>query len=115
MSQRPPRSTLLTHSVPTRRSSDLLVLFRGQADHRLHGRRPSLVSGKMSGPPVHSLRLQKIVIYYYLSVMSVWRKMVPPGSRLSAHPHECIMVTQNIGHLHKIGRATCRESGCKYV
>src|SRR3546814_15793438 len=96
-------SSDLTHPLGDGRRGDVArVLFRGQADHRLHGRRPSLVSGKMSGPPVHSLRLQKIVIYYYLSVMSVWRKMVPPGSRLSAHPHECIMVTQTIGHPHSV-------------
>src|SRR3546814_7464556 len=69
-------SSDLTHPLGDGRRGDVArVLFRGQADHRLHGRRPSLVSGKMSGPPVHSLRLQKIVIYYYLDRKSTRLKL----------------------------------------
>src|SRR3546814_15987523 len=55
-----------THPLGDGRRGDVArVLFHGQADHRLHGRRPSPVSGKMSGTPGPSLTTPKLVIYYY--------------------------------------------------
>src|SRR3546814_1217708 len=68
-----------SHSLGDGRRCDVArVLFRSQVDHRLHGRRPSLVSGEMPGTPIHCLRFRKLVIYYYLSAICARCKMEPP-------------------------------------
>src|SRR3546814_17425990 len=102
---RPPRSTLLTHSFPTRRSSDLPIAY--DSAHVFVNLRASWESED------GTYNAQAFVTNLFRN-----RSMINPRDTVlgSAGKYN---TTEGEGRLwgvkFEIGRASCRERGCQYV
>src|SRR3546814_19771028 len=114
MIRRPPRSTLLTHSFPTRRSSDLLA-----QDSRAHpvatieqARKSHCPSPEGEGRILSDEELadpfgaqRRLVLA--LDLDREFERLLPLARAFLVQFEQFEMAAQ-------IGRASCREKGCRY-
>src|SRR3546814_19930789 len=107
MIRRPPRSTL-THSFPTRRSSDLKsspLAGRWQHDVLMEGVR--VLAQRRFRPPAPSTALRAV-------------PLPASGEDLdhatsTSSPPPSALTTRTLAPSAELGRASCRESGWQYV
>src|SRR3546814_15863056 len=113
----PPRSTLLTHSFPTRRSSDLLDAAKQLVLSHLR-----FVVHVARGYQGYGLGMGDLIQDGNIGLMKAVKRFDPDQCvRLvsfavhwvRAEIHEFILRNWRI--VKEIGRATCRERVCQYV